>query len=260
MRTLKLTLAYDGTEYAGWQRQTDHPTIQALVEDALVDIEGHAVTLHGAGRTDAGVHALGQVASVRLTHPLETLQLGRALNAKLPSDIRILRVDEASDDFHARFSARGKTYRYRLTTGAAPSPFESRYVWALNQPIDVTSMRAAASQLCGRHDFAAFQTAASEGAPASTVRTISRLRVDTSATPEWLSAGDQPDRQVVTIEVSGDGFLRHMVRTIVGTLVEVGAGRRSTDDVGTVLGSRCRENAGQTAPASGLFLVSVDYP
>lgn len=260
MRTLKLTLAYDGTNYAGWQRQADQPTIQARVEDAVAEIEGRRVPTQGAGRTDAGVHALGQVASLRLHHQIEAPALTRALNAKLPCDIRVLGVDEVAPGFHARFSAVGKTYRYRLFLGTVLSPFESRYVWHVPQRLDVAAMQAAGDHLCGRHDFAAFQAAASEGGPASTVRTLRAVQVGLEPVPAPTAAIGVTPSDVAIVEVSGDGFLRHMVRTIVGTLVEVGAGRWSIEDVGAALRSHRREHAGPTAPASGLFLVGVDYP
>ena len=248
MRTFKLTLAYDGTAYAGWQRQPGAATIQAAVEAALLPVEGRRVTVHGAGRTDAGVHALGQVASVRLAHPIAAAALVRALNARLPGDIRVLRAEAAGDDFHARFRACSKTYRYRLATGPVADPLERRYVWHLPHPLDCAAMQAAGELLRGRHDFAAFRTAADPTAPATTVRTISDLRI---------AAGRGGD--VIGIEVAGDGFLRHMVRTIVGTLVEVGRARRPAADVTAVLAARRRARAGPTAPARGLFLVRVDY-
>ena len=260
MRTLKLVLSYDGTSYAGWQRQTDHPTIQSRVEAALADIEGDRVTVHGAGRTDAGVHALGQVASVRMHHPIPTAALVRALNAKLPTDIRVMHAQQVGDDFHARFSARGKAYRYRLASGPVANPFESRYVWHLPRPVDLPPMRAAAERLCGRHDFAAFQTSASEGGPVSTVRTIVALAIGEEPPPGRLMPTIPGPDGIIAVDVVGDGFLRHMVRTIVGTLVEVGLGRRSPEEIGAVLETRRRGNAGPTAPAAGLFLVRVDYP
>ena len=260
MRTLKLVLAYDGTNYAGWQRQTDRPTIQALVETALTEIEGDCVTVHGAGRTDAGVHALGQVASVRLTHPIGTTALARALNAKLPRDIRVLHAEQVADPFHARFSARAKAYRYRLATSAVENPFDLRYVWRLARAVDLPKMQAAGDLCRGRHDFAAFQTAAGEGGPATTVRTIIELGIGPERPSARLAPTAPVPGQVIVVDVVGDGFLRHMVRTLVGTLVEVGSGRRSVEDVAVALATCRRENAGPTAPASGLFLVRVDYP
>jgi tRNA pseudouridine38-40 synthase len=247
VRTLKLTLQYDGTNYVGWQRQPTGSSIQALVEDALVPIEGHAVTVHGAGRTDAGVHALGQVASVRLVATLDPATLGRALNAVLPDDVRIICVDEMPPTFHARFDARAKTYEYRILNAAFADAFAFRYAWHVPMPLDLERMRVAAAALLGRHDFAAFQGSGS--LVQSTERTIETI--------EWEGGGsfDRP----LAFRVTGDGFLRHMVRNIVGTLVDVGAGRLAPKRLSEILESRSRQEAGPTAPARGLFLVRVSY-
>ena len=257
MRTLKLTLAYDGTGYAGWQRQAGAETIQALVETALQPLEGRAVTVHGAGRTDAGVHALGQVASVRLAHRIGVDALPRALNANLPPAVRVLRAEEAGERFHARFDARGKLYRYRLATADVAHPLDLRYAWHVPQPLDLAAMQAAGALLEGRHDFAAFQAAAGEAATVSTVRCIAALRIAPEPMPDWRAADSGGG--IIGIELQGDGFLRHMVRAIVGTLVEVGGGRRDAAGVAAALASRSRGQAGPTAPARGLFLVRVDY-
>ena len=248
MRTLKLTVAYDGTAYAGWQRQRNADTIQAQLESALRDIEGHPVNVHGAGRTDAGAHALGQVASFSIERAIPVDSLTRAFNAKLPSDIRVRSVEEVPLRFHARFDARRKTYRYRIDQSAVADPMELRFAWHVAAAADVHAMRLAAACLVGHHDFAAFQTAAGEAAPESTERTV--LGVILESAPSGI----------LTVEISGDGFLRHMVRTIVGTLAEVGLGRQAPDWVASVLLSGRRERAGPTAPARGLFLVSIDYP
>ena len=244
MRTLKITLAYDGTRFVGWQRQAEGESIQGVLEDALARFEGAPVTVHGAGRTDAGVHALGQVASVRLTsgHDVETL--ARALNAQLPDDLRVLGIEDAAPDFHARFSARAKTYRYQIRSGNVASPFDRAYVWHLQERLDVDAMRTAAQVLVGRHDFGTFQSVGTT-VPDS-VRTLAHSRVRTE--------GD-----LLMYEVTGDGFLRHMVRAIVGTLVEVGRGWRPADSMASLLASRTRAQAGATAPPHGLFLVRVDY-
>ena len=257
MPTVKLTLAYDGTGYAGWQRQAGAETIQALVEAALQPLEGGAVTVHGAGRTDAGVHALGQVASVRLGHPIGMDALPRALNANLPPAVRVLRAEEAGESFHARFDARGKVYRYRIAGGDVAHPLDLRYAWHVPRPLDLAAMQAAGALLVGRHDFAAFQAAAGEAATASTVRRISALRIAAEPAPDWRAAAG--GGAIIGIEVQGDGFLRHMVRAIAGTLVEVGSGRRDAAGVAAALASRSRAQAGPTAPARGLFLVRVDY-
>jgi tRNA pseudouridine38-40 synthase len=247
MPILKLTVQYDGTDYVGWQRQPNGISIQSLLEDALAPIEGKPVTVHGAGRTDAGVHALGQVASVDLSMALDSPTLARALNAVLPPAVRVLAVDAAAPDFHARFSARSKTYEYRIVTGPLVSAFSHRYVWHVPQPLDIDLMRVALAPLMGAHDFAAFQGAGSS--VASTERTILGLDVE---------PGGGFDRPLV-VRITGDGFLRHMVRTIVGTAVDIGLGRWQPARMSEVLESRQRSEAGPTAPARGLFLTNVRY-
>lgn len=245
LRTLKLTVAYDGTRFCGWQRQDNGPTIQAALEDAFLPLLGVTPTVHGAGRTDAGVHALGQVASLEADTPHAVAAIQRALNIRLDPDIRVLAVEEMPEGFHARFDAIGKTYRYRLATAAVVSPFAHRYVWHVPQRLDVVAMQTAARELLGRHDFSVFQSTGSEAVDA--VRTLDRI--------ELRREGDE-----LVVDVRGDGFLRHMVRAIVGTLVDVGAGRRDPASMAALLASRDRAQAGDTAPAQGLALVSVDYP
>jgi tRNA pseudouridine38-40 synthase len=247
MRNLKLTVAYDGTAYVGWQRQAEGVSIQGLLEAALEPFEGQPVTVHGAGRTDAGVHALGQVASVRLTAALEVTRLARALNAVLPVDVRIVSVEEESADFHARYSATGKTYEYRIINAPFVSPFMYRYVWHVPYRLNVDAMRAAAELLRGHHDFAAFQSA----------RTAARSSERTITAIEW-ETGSGPDAPIV-LRISGDGFLRHMVRNIMGTLVEVGWGRWPVASITSILASRDRAHAGAAAPPQGLFLLAVMY-
>jgi tRNA pseudouridine38-40 synthase len=255
--TLKLTLAYDGTAYVGWQRQATGTSVQGLLEEALTRLEGAPVACAAAGRTDAGVHALGQVASAVLTREMRLDDLQRALNAVLPSDIRVTAVDGVPADFHARFSARRKTYHYRIRNGGIVSPFERGYVWAIPSPLRLELMEEAAALLEGRHDFASFQAAGSD--VHTTTRTVlrSRMRVEPGAT---VGGGAGPSSgTLVVYEITGDGFLRHMVRAIVGTLVDVGLGRRRPESVGELLEARDRAQAGPTAPACGLFLVAVDY-
>ena len=257
-RKLKLTVCYDGTRLVGWQRQAEGDSVQALLEDALARFEGAPVVVHGAGRTDAGVHALGQVASARVTFEHDGDTLMRALNAQLPADVRILRVEEARPDFHARFDARSKTYRYLIRNAPFVTPFERAFVWHVPQQLDHAAMHAAAALLVGRHDFAAFQSLGSD--TASSVKTIhaSGIRCPASLAGP-LPACEEGDANLLAYEVSGDGFLRHMVRAIVGTLVEVGRGSREPASIAELLRTGRRDQAGPTAPPQGLFLVGVDY-
>ncbi len=250
MTHLKLTLAYDGTGLVGWQRQASGVSVQGLLEDALAHLEGGAVRVAGAGRTDAGVHALAQVASVSLSRTVSTRTVVRAVNMRLPHAVRVIAADEVDAGFHARFSAVAKTYRYRIWNGSVVSPFERPFVWQVAwPPLDVTAMQHAASVLVGTHDFAAFQGAGAE--VESTVRTL-----HSSTLHETVPMAGE---RLIAYEVRGDGFLRHMVRAIAGTLVEVGRGRRAPEWMAEVLASGRRGNAGRTAPASGLFLVGVEY-
>jgi tRNA pseudouridine38-40 synthase len=255
VRTLKLTIAYDGTRLIGWQRQAEGESVQGLLEAALSPLEGGPVTVHGAGRTDAGVHALGQVASVQLTCGHDAATIARAMNAQLPVDVRVLSIDEAAPEFHARFSAKSKTYRYLICNAAVMSPFERAFAWHLPERLDLDAMRHASRAFVGTHDFAAFQSAGS--GTRGTVRTVYRSEVLTSAEPSILRHQGAP--ALLVYEICGDGFLRHMVRTIVGTLVEVGRRWRDPETIDAVIRSLRREDAGATAPPQGLFLVGVDY-
>jgi tRNA pseudouridine38-40 synthase len=265
-RWLKLTVAYDGTDYAGWQIQPDKPTVQAAIETAWHEITRETVRVTAAGRTDAGVHALGQVVAIATENQLPVGDLQRGLNAMLPPDVAVVTLEEAAAGFHATYDALGKTYRYQIHSGRVPPIFDRRYVWHYPHALDAEAMHAAAQALVGKHDFSSFESAGSERP--DSVRTISKISVRRG----WLGSSDSEppvsaaernsiapsDR--VTIEVSGDGFLYNMVRAIVGTLVEAGRGTRDVAWPAEVLAARDRTRAGQTAPPQGLFLVRVIYP
>lgn len=260
-RTIKLVLAYDGTPFVGWQRQAAGLSIQGLLEEALSRIEGGPVAVIGAGRTDAGVHACGQVAGVRLSSAIDLGALRRALNATLPPEIRVLRTEQVDDAFHARYSAQSKTYRYQIVNGPGISPFEWRYAWHLVEPLDVAAMQAAARLFEGEHDFGAFRGTGSS--VKTTVRRVYRSSLASAASggvAPWGCADARSGAERLMYEVCATGFLRHMVRAIVGTLVEVGAGRRDGASVAKALASGDRADAGPTAPACGLCLVDVQYP
>jgi tRNA pseudouridine38-40 synthase len=260
VRTLKLTLAYDGTQYVGWQRQATGASVQALVEAALAPLEGgQRVPVAGAGRTDAGVHALGQVASCRIRSHLDTRACLRALNARLPADVRVLDVAEAPRRFHARFWALGKTYAYFVLQAPVADPLAVRYVWHQSQPLDLEGMRSALAALVGTHDFKGFQAAGTR-----VVDTVRTLRTATLLAEPWgglfgRARGWPSSGLLLRFELEGDGFLRHMVRNVVGTVVEVGLGRREARDVSRVLRGRDRRQAGMTAPARGLVLLDVRH-
>jgi len=245
LATFKITIAYDGAPFVGWQRQAAGTSIQGLIEEALGELDGRDVTVLAAGRTDAGVHALGQVASFTLVRDIAPGVVLRSLNAKLPPEIRVRSAEDAPAAFHARFAATAKTYRYRLWNADVLDPFERAYAWHVPGSLDVAAMAEAARFVEGEHDFAAFQTVG--GAAGPTTRAISRSTVS--------ACGDG----LLTYEVTGDGFLRHMVRAIVGTLLEVGRGRRRPEWMRDVIASRDRAQAGRTAPPHGLFLLRVDY-
>jgi len=282
MKMFKITLAYDGTGFVGWQRQAAGVSVQGLLEDALRELDERDVAVAGAGRTDAGVHALGQVASFSLARVIAPHALVRALNARLPDQVRALSAVEVAAGFHARFGARTKMYRYRVWNAERLNPFERQYAWHVMGGLDVDQMDAAARLVEGRHDFAAFQAAG--GATRTTEREVYSSRIvkehtagtegnshratepqRTHNSSQWLSGSvADPLRvyssgEVITYEISGNGFLRHMVRAIVGTLVEIGRGRRGADWMREVIASRDRSHAGPTAPAEGLFLVGVEY-
>ena len=262
MSRFRITVAYDGTDFVGWQRQAAGVSIQGLLEDALAELDEAAVTVIGAGRTDAGVHALGQVAAFTLTRTIAADVVVRALNVRLPLSVRVLAAEEVPPDFHPQFAATSKTYRYRIWNSDVVSPFERLYAWHLFGALDAAAMNEAARMLEGTHDFAAFQAAGSD--VATTEREIFSSRVIAGLNPATAvgtesGAGLQPCDPLIVYEVAGSGFLRHMVRIVVGSLVDVGRGRQPVEWIGAAIASRDRTVAGPTAPPHGLFLVGVDY-
>lgn len=259
MHHFRLTLAYDGTGLVGWQRQAGGTSVQGLIESALATLDGRVVAAASAGRTDAGVHAIGQVVSFGLERDIDAATLVRALNFHLPPTVRALAATAVDADFHARFDARWKTYRYHIWTDGPMPPMLRAFAWHVPSGLDVDAMDVAARRLEGRHDFAAFQSAGSEVVNTDRELRASRVQV-VSTDGDGLLCGLVPAAgHLVAYEVTGTGFLRHMVRSIVGTLIEVGLHRQPVDWTQIVLDSRDRARAGRTAPAEGLMLVRVEY-
>ena len=250
MRNLKLILSYDGSDFAGWQVQLHALTVQGTIASAIGRITGEKVLPQGSGRTDAGVHALAQVATFATESSVPTANFMKALNDILPASVRVLEVEEVAADFHARHSARTKTYRYRVYRAAICPPFLARYVWHYPFPLDEEAMVQAAGLVEGEHDFTSFAAVDPErgrdGAPQSNLR-----RIFSSG---WERRGDE-----FVYTVKGSGFLHHMVRNLVGTFILVGKGTLKADDVTRILDARNRSTAGATAPPSGLYLVNVEY-
>lgn len=271
MRTIKLVIAYDGTNYAGWQVQADRMTVQAALEEAIRKVTGQEVRVLASGRTDAGVHALRQVVGLRIDTGLSVDVLRRALNAELPRDIAVIEASEAPDGFHAIRDAVRKRYRYVIHDGPVRVVFRRRYCWHYNcGRLDAEAMNRAAKALLGKHDFSSFQTGGAERE--SSVRTISSItveRVEDGTCGFEISPGQGRHTTLrqgragrcdwIVLEVEADGFLYNMVRTIVGTLVEVGRGVQPEYWPAEVIRAANRPAAGPTAPPQGLFLVQVDY-
>ncbi|MBF0329752.1 MAG: tRNA pseudouridine(38-40) synthase TruA [Nitrospirae bacterium] len=254
-RKIKLLIQYDGTDYCGWQVQPNGISIQGLIQDALSEITGVAVRLTAAGRTDAGVHALAQVAAFNTESSLEAEIFQKALNANLPYPIRIINASETSKEFHPRFDAKHKTYFYMITTDKILSPFIARYAWHLPYKLDIDAMIAGSLKLIGTHDFSAFR--GSGCGAKSTVRTIHDINVEKIEGMDFMSANI--GGSFIKIRITADAFLRHMVRNISGTLVDTGRGKTKADKIGEILESKKRPLAGPTAPARGLFLEKVVY-
>lgn len=243
-RNIKLTVAYDGTAYHGFQRQANALAVQQVLEDRLKTIFGHTISMVASGRTDTGVHAYGQVINFRTTGSIPVKRIVAAASSVLPEDIIIIDAEEADSEFHARRSAKNKTYMYRIHNARLPNPFERKYAWHVTAELDVCLMDIVSRQIVGTHDFSAFRGAGS--APVNPVKTIFEARC-------------RREDQQVTFTFTGSGFLYHMVRNLVGTIVEIGAGRRLPETLLQILDSRDRRNAGATAPAHGLYLMHVQY-
>jgi tRNA pseudouridine38-40 synthase len=259
-RNLKITLAYDGSEFHGWQIQPEVPTIQGTLVDCVKRLTGEDVLPQGSGRTDAGVHALAQVASVRLESRIPDNNLIIALNDTLPPSVRVNSVEEVDDSFHARHSAAAKTYRYRIYRNAICPPFLARYVYHDPYPMNEEAVMRSSEQVVGTHDFTSFaasdpdrsaRIADSQQNP-DDLQSISNVRIIHSS--QWVRTEEE-----LTYTVWGNGFLHHMVRNLVGTFLQVGKGALKVEDVPRILEARDRSAAGPTAPACGLYLVSVEY-
>lgn len=245
LKTFKLIVEYDGTDFCGWQRQKHDPTIQGTIEAVLKRMTHTAVTLHGSGRTDAGVHALGQCAHFCCATRLSGAELLKGLNSLLPDAIAIQACEEVEPDFHARFMVRHKTYRYHILNRPLKAAINRQYAWQIYRRLDLKAMAAATAHLVGRHDFRAFESTGSTRP--HTVRHVMAAR--------WQRTAEDH----LTFAIRADGFLKFMVRNIVGTLVAVGLGKIEPDTVKTILQSGDRRRAAATAPPHGLFLVQVVY-
>jgi tRNA pseudouridine38-40 synthase len=244
MRNLRLLVEYDGTDFHGWQRQPGLRTVQSSLEEAIRSMTGEAVAVRGAGRTDAGVHAAGQVANFTLEARIPEAGLLRGLNSLLPRDLAILDVREVPADFDARFSARGKVYRYRIWNHLVRSPLEARRTWHCRSVLDLAAMREAARTLCGEHDFRAFRAADCERR--TTMRVIRRLDLERQGA-------------LITLDVEATAFLKNMVRILVGTLVDLGRGKIAPGAIAHMLATGDRAAGGVTAPPQGLTLLRVFY-
>jgi tRNA pseudouridine38-40 synthase len=258
MRNIKFTIAYDGTEFNGWQAQPGQPTVQGVLTDVLERLTQHRLPIHAAGRTDAGVHAEGQVVNFKTQSPLAADELQRAFNALLPPSIRVNAAEEVGPDFHSRWDALAKTYRYRIFRGHVVPPFLWKYVLHDASELDFDAMAEAAPLFVGEHDFSTF--AASSGSEEddrerTTLRTIYQSEWARTPSGSFHGAGEE-----WVYAVRGKSFLRHMVRKMVGTLVDVGRGKLSPEDLPKLIAMRDRSKSGTTMPAQGLCLESVEYP
>ena len=255
MRNFRMVLQYEGTRYQGWQRQgsTDN-TIQGKLETLLSKMTGQKIEIQGAGRTDAGVHALGQVANFHADTQMTQTEILEYMNRFLPEDIAVISLKEVSERFHSRLNATGKTYCYRVINSAIPHVFDRRYAHVVEQKLDIDAMREAAQYLTGTHDFKAFTS--NKRGKKSTVRTINSIQIEKCAGTSMEMLGTQAE---IRFLYRGDGFLYHMVRIMTGTLLEVGIHKRKPEEIAEILASGLRERAGELAPAKGLTLLEVRY-
>jgi tRNA pseudouridine38-40 synthase len=251
MRYFKLTIAYDGTDFHGWQIQAEKPTIQGEIVGILRRITQEPVLLHGAGRTDAGVHAIGQVASFRTQSALSASEFQRALNALLPPIVRIMNAEEVGPDFNARWSARSKVYRYRLYRGKVVPPMLARYVLPYPFPLNENAMREAAARFVGKHDFASF--AASTGSEEDDKERATEREIFSA------ELARSPDNEELIFTVHGRSFLRYMVRKMVGTLLDIGRGKLTPDDIDRLYELKDRSKSGPTVPPQGLCMLRVEH-
>lgn len=255
MRRIKLILQYDGTNYSGWQVQNNQSTIQGILEDAVFKVVGEQIRITGASRTDAGVHAFAQVAAFKTESSLEPQVFVRALNANIPHDIRVVNAEESSADFHPRYSAKNKTYSYLISHDVEYSVFLSRYSWRIPYQLNADKMKEAADYLSGTHDFSSFR--ASGCGSKYPLRTIFKIEVSDIHSIDFMSF--QFNVPLIKISIQANAFLRHMVRNIVGMLVEIGRGRHPASQMKEVLSLKDRSFSGPTAPANGLFLEEINY-
>ena len=243
MRRIKLTLEYDGTEFSGWQVQPDQRTVQGELQESLSNMMGSQIKVIGSGRTDAGVHAVEQVAHADVTRDIPTVNIMMGLNSSLEKDVRVVNCEDTAHDFHAQRSATGKTYRYIILNGSRPTALDRNRVWYIRQPLDLEAMVKGAAHLIGEKDFAAFKSAGDE---TTTVRNIRKVDI-------------KMEGEHIVLLFEANGFLKHMVRNLTGALVEVGQGKLVPDDIRRLLLGRSRENAPKKAPPQGLTLMQVTY-
>lgn len=255
MKHIKLTLQYDGSDYSGWQVQEKGRTIQGVIEDAVYSVTNERIRVTGASRTDAGVHALEQVAVFKTQSNLEPQILKRAINTNLPQDVRIIDIGECGSDFHPRYSAKNKTYSYIISFPGAYSVFLRRYSWQMPYQLNCSLMRESALYLIGKHDFSSFRGSGCNSK--SQVRTIINIEISEFPSIDFMTL--RFNAPIIKISMQADAFLRHMARNIVGTLVEVGRGRIYPSGLLEILKLRDRRSAGPTAPAQGLFLEKIKY-